>query len=74
MTESCLPPAHADCVRRILSRTCPFSVDLLERCDASAEFLSRIENEGKVDLKLPSVEGDAAVTHSPPGVGADPCA
>jgi len=28
----------------------PFSVDLLERCDAGAEFLSRIENEGMVEL------------------------
>lgn len=28
----------------------PFSVDLLERCGASAEFLSRIEDEGMVEL------------------------
>lgn len=28
----------------------PFSVDLLERGDASAEFLSRIEREGMVEL------------------------
>jgi uncharacterized protein len=29
----------------------PFSVDLLERSDASAEFLSRTESEGMVELK-----------------------
>ena len=28
----------------------PFSVDLLERRDASAEFLSRIEQEGMLEL------------------------
>lgn len=28
----------------------PFAVDLLERRDASAEFLSRIEDEGMVEL------------------------
>lgn len=101
MTELRLPPAHADCVRRILrthlpsgarvsvfglratgrglnphsdldlltdspcelplatiaelreaftESNLPFSVDLLERCDASAEFLSRIEDEGMVEL------------------------
>ena len=31
----------------------PFSVDLLERCDASAEFLSRIEDDGMVELSPP---------------------
>lgn len=101
MTELCVAPTHADCVRRILrthlpngarvsvfgsratgrglkphsdldllidnpgelplatiaelreaftESNLPFSVDLLERCDASAEFLSRIEDEGMVEL------------------------
>lgn len=101
MTELCLPPAHADCVRSILlahlpsgaraivfgsratgrglkphsdfdllidsprelplaaiaelreafaESNLPFSVDLLQRRDASAEFLSQIENEGMVEL------------------------
>lgn len=101
MTELCLTPAHANCVRSILlthlpsgarvsvfgsratgrglkphsdldllidspatlplaaiaslreafaESNLPFSVDLLERCDASAEFLSRITNEGMFEL------------------------
>lgn len=101
MTELCLPPAHADWVRRILlahlprgarvsvfgsratgrglkphsdldllidnphelplaviaelreafaESNLPFSVDLLERRNASPEFLSRIEDEGMVEL------------------------
>lgn len=28
----------------------PFSVDLLQRCDASVEFVARIEREGMVEL------------------------
>lgn len=103
MTELCLNPAHADCVRRILlthlpsgattsvfgsratgrglkpnsdldlligspgelplvpiadlreafaESNLPFLVDLLERCDIGAEFLSRTESESLIELKL----------------------
>ena len=110
MTELLLPPAQADCVRRILwthlpsgarvsvfgSRATgrglkphsdldllidspvelplmaiadvrealaesdlPFSVDLLDRRDASAEFLARIEDDGMIELTSVQAESDA---------------
>lgn len=42
--------AIADLREAFAESDLPFSVDLLERSDASAEFLSRIETEGMVEL------------------------
>lgn len=42
--------AIADLREAFVESDLPFSVDLLERSDASPEFLSRIESEGTVGL------------------------
>ena len=42
--------AMADLREALAESNLPFSVDLLDRRDASAEFLARIEDEGLVEL------------------------
>lgn len=42
--------AMADLREALAESDLPFSVDLLDRRDASAEFLARIEDEGLVEL------------------------
>lgn len=52
-----LPTATLADLREALAESdLPFSVDLLERRDASAEFLSRIEAEGLLDVHPLPVE------------------
>ena len=49
-----LPIAALAGLREALAESdLPFSVDLLDRRDAGAEFLSRIEAEGLCELRLP---------------------
>jgi predicted nucleotidyltransferase len=42
----------ADVREALAESNLPFSVDLLDRRDASAEFLSRLAHEGMVELRL----------------------
>ena len=48
-----LPLAALGTLREALAESnLPFSVDLLDRVDASTEFLSRLEREGMIELSL----------------------
>ena len=48
-----LPLAALANLREALAESnLPFSVDLLDRVDASTEFLSRLEREGMIELSL----------------------
>ncbi len=44
--------AMADVREALAESDLPFSVDLLDRGDASAEFLARLAHEGMVELRL----------------------
>ena len=56
--------AMADVREALAESDLPFSVDLLDRKDAGAEFLSRLEHEGTIDLHPLLAEPAPADRHS----------